>query len=134
MPVAPLDIEHLRAEFADRRIDYYLTVDSTMHAATGLPFDSVVLADEQTGGLGRHGHTWHSEPGSGIYCSIVLQPSPVLTLALGLAAADAIARAAGVACDLRWPQHDLMLDNRKNWRVSWCSWPMAPPSPASAST
>ena len=67
-------------------------IDSTMHAAAGLPLGSVVLADEQTAGQGRHGHSWHSEPASGIYCSIVLDPSPVLTLALGLAAAEAIAR------------------------------------------
>jgi len=112
MSLAPLDIERLRAEFPGRRIDYYPAVDSTMHAAAGLPLDSVVLADEQTGGLGRHGHSWHSERGSGVYCSIVLQPSPMLTLALGLATAEAIARAAGIACDLRWP-NDLMLDGRK---------------------
>jgi BirA family transcriptional regulator, biotin operon repressor / biotin---[acetyl-CoA-carboxylase] ligase len=107
-----LDIARVRAAFPERTIEYYPTIDSTMHAAENLPRGSVVLADEQTAGLGRHGHTWHSEPGNGIYCSIVLDPSPVLTLALGLAASDAIARATGIACDLRWP-NDLMLDGRK---------------------
>jgi BirA family transcriptional regulator, biotin operon repressor / biotin---[acetyl-CoA-carboxylase] ligase len=83
-----------------------------MHAAARLPRGSVVLADEQTGGLGRHGHSWYSEAGNGIYCSLALDPSPVLTLALGLATAEAIARSTGVACDLRWP-NDVMLDNKK---------------------
>jgi BirA family biotin operon repressor/biotin-[acetyl-CoA-carboxylase] ligase len=36
----------------------------------------------------------------------------VLTLALGLATADAIARSTGVACDLRWP-NDVMIGARK---------------------
>jgi len=108
----PLDIARLRGEFPDRRIGYYPAIDSTMHAAAGLPAGSVVLAEEQTAGLGRHGHGWHSERGNGIYCSIVLHPSPVLTLALGLATSEAIARSAGIACDLRWP-NDVMLDGKK---------------------
>ena len=48
---------------------------------------------------------------------------PVLTLALGLATAEAIAQATGIACDLRWP-NDVMLDDRK-WPASWCSWSTA---------
>jgi BirA family biotin operon repressor/biotin-[acetyl-CoA-carboxylase] ligase len=83
-----------------------------MHAAVGLEPGSVVLAGEQTAGQGRHGRRWHSEPASGIYCSIVLKPAPALTLALGLATADAIARATGMVCDLRWP-NDLMLADKK---------------------
>jgi BirA family transcriptional regulator, biotin operon repressor / biotin---[acetyl-CoA-carboxylase] ligase len=79
-----------------------------MHAAAGLPVGSIVVAEEQTAGQGRHGHTWHSEAYAGIYCSIVLEPRPLLTLALGLATAEAI----GVPCDLRWP-NDVMLDGRK---------------------
>lgn len=110
--MSALEIARLRAELPDRTIEYHATIDSTMHAAARLPPGSVVLADEQTAGLGRHGHSWHSEPGTGIYCSLVLEPSPVLTLALGLAAAEAIARSTGIACDLRWP-NDLMLDGKK---------------------
>jgi BirA family biotin operon repressor/biotin-[acetyl-CoA-carboxylase] ligase len=107
-----MDIERLRREFPARRIDYYPAVDSTMRAAVGLEPGSVVLAAEQTAGQGRHGRWWHSEAGSGIYCSIVLKPVPALTLALGLATADAIARATGMVCDLRWP-NDVMLAGKK---------------------
>jgi BirA family biotin operon repressor/biotin-[acetyl-CoA-carboxylase] ligase len=77
-----------------------------------MPSGSVVLAGRQTAGQGRHGHTWHSEPGNGIYCSVVLEPAPVLTLALGIATVEAIAQAYDIACDLRWP-NDLMLDGKK---------------------
>ena len=107
-----MDIERLRREFPARRIHHYAAVDSTMHAAVGLEPGSVVLADEQTAGQGRHGRWWHSEAGSGIYCSIVLKPMPVLTLALGLATADAITRATGLTCDLRWP-NDVLLAGKK---------------------
>jgi BirA family biotin operon repressor/biotin-[acetyl-CoA-carboxylase] ligase len=101
--VTPLDLSRL-----ERSVHYYPTIDSTMHAAAGLPTGSIVLAEEQTAGQGRHGHTWHSQPYAGIFCSIVLEPRPLLTLALGLATAEAIA----VPCDLRWP-NDVMIEGKK---------------------
>jgi BirA family biotin operon repressor/biotin-[acetyl-CoA-carboxylase] ligase len=79
---------------------------------------TVVIADEQTAGQGRHGRRWHSEPNSGLYVSIVLRPElqseslPVLTLALGLAVAEAVGEVTGLTCDLRWP-NDVMLESRK---------------------
>ncbi len=90
-----------------RPVHRYRTVESTMTIAAGLPLGSVVVAEEQTAGQGRHGHSWHSEPG-GLYCSIVLEARPLLTLALGLATAEAI----GIPCDLRWP-NDVMIGGRK---------------------
>jgi BirA family transcriptional regulator, biotin operon repressor / biotin---[acetyl-CoA-carboxylase] ligase len=110
--VTPLDIGGLRREFPDRRIDYYPSIDSTMRVAAALEPGAVVLAEEQRAGMGRHGHTWHSEASSGIYCSLVVAPAPVLTLALGLAVQDAIAKSTGIACDLRWP-NDVMIADRK---------------------
>ena len=107
-----MDIERLRRAFPARRIDYYPSIDSTMRAAVGLEPGSVVLAGRQTDGQGRLGRRWHSEAASGIYCSVVLEPAPALTLALGLATADAIARATGLVCDLRWP-NDVMLAGKK---------------------
>ena len=101
--MTPLDLTKLA-----RSVHYFPTIDSTMTAAAGLPLGSIVVAEEQTAGQGRHGHTWHSEPYAGIYCSIVLAPRPLLTLALGLATAEAIA----VPCDLRWP-NDVMIGGKK---------------------
>jgi len=118
----PFDLEFVRQHWP-QPVFYFATIDSTMLEAVRLAeaggaHGAVVVADEQTAGQGRHGHTWHSEPNSGLYASIVLRPVvradslPVLTLALGLAAADAIAEVAGLACDLRWP-NDVMLEGRK---------------------
>ena len=97
----PFDVEFVRQNWP-RPVSYFPTIDSTMLEAArlaeaGCPHGAVVIADEQTAGQGRHGRHWHSEPNSGLYVSIVLRPDlppeslPVLTLALGLAAADAIA-------------------------------------------
>jgi len=107
-----IDLPRLRGAFPERQILYFDSIDSTQRIASASEPGTIVLADRQLAGQGRHGHTWHSEPGTGIYCSIVLPPSPVLTLALGVATAEAIAQAAGIQCDLRWP-NDLMLDDRK---------------------
>ena len=112
--MSPEDLGRLRAAglHAPREVDFYTTIGSTMDAAAGRAPGTVIIAEEQTAGQGRHGHSWHSEPGSGIYLSIVLQPVPLLTLALGLATAEAITSVTGVACDLRWP-NDVMVDGKK---------------------
>ena len=118
----PFDIEFVRQSWR-QPVSYFATLDSTMLEAArlaeaGCAHGTVVIADEQTAGQGRHGRRWHSEPGAGLYASIVLRPDlrpdslPVLTLALGLAAADAIADTSGLKCDLRWP-NDVMLEGRK---------------------
>ena len=108
----PFDIDRIRRAFPTRTIDHYLSIDSTMTAAAGRPIGYVVLAEEQTAGQGRHGHSWHSAAGDGIYCSLVLPQTPLLTLALGLATHTAIFEASGMVCDLRWP-NDLLLGGRK---------------------
>ena len=107
-----IDLARLRHAFSERQILYFDSIDSTQRIAAASEPGTIVLADRQLAGQGRHGHTWHSEPGTGIYCSLVLPPAPVLTLALGIATVEAIAQATGIQCDLRWP-NDLMLDNRK---------------------
>src|SRR5437764_738121 len=107
-----IDLPRLRQAFPDRQILYFDSIDSTQRIAAASEPGAIVLADRQLAGQGRHGHTWHSAPGTGIYCSLVLPPSPVLTLALGLATVEAIAQSTGIHCDIRWP-NDLMLDNRK---------------------
>jgi biotin-[acetyl-CoA-carboxylase] ligase BirA-like protein len=92
--------------------------DAAALAVRGEPHGTVVVAEQQTAGIGRHGHTWHSEAGAGLYISIILRPAlapdalPVLTMALGIAARRAIDEVTGVQCDIRWP-NDLLLNGRK---------------------
>ncbi|MDP9171893.1 MAG: biotin--[acetyl-CoA-carboxylase] ligase [Acidobacteriota bacterium] len=89
--------------------------DASALAAEGEPHGTVVVAEEQTAGMGRHGQRWHSAPGGGLYLSIILrleEPKPILMLALGLAAQRAVDDLTGVSTDLRWP-NDLLLNDRK---------------------
>ena len=119
----PFDIEYVRKRMPGRVISYYDTIDSTMPeaarlAAAGCGPGTLVVAGSQTAGQGRYGRFWHSEPDSGLYVSIVLRPTlsnsslPVLMLALGLATAEAIARATDQACDIRWP-NDVLIGDKK---------------------
>jgi BirA family transcriptional regulator, biotin operon repressor / biotin---[acetyl-CoA-carboxylase] ligase len=108
----PLDVGRLRLAFPARRIEYFPSIDSTMSAAATLELGGIVLADEQTSGKGRLGRAWHSEAREGIYCSIVLESRPMLTLALALAARRAIQAATGIDCDIRWP-NDLLIGGKK---------------------
>ncbi len=117
------DLASVHARLPDRRIDWFSSVTSTMTLAArlardGCPSGTIVGADGQVAGIGRHGHTWHSEAEAGLYVSIVLRLAigpndlPVLMLALGLATQEAIAEATGLAADLRWP-NDVMINGRK---------------------
>ncbi|HVW84104.1 MAG TPA: biotin--[acetyl-CoA-carboxylase] ligase [Bryobacteraceae bacterium] len=89
--------------------------DAAALAAQGAPHGTAVVADRQTAGIGRHGHSWHSEPDAGLYLSLILRlpaATPALTMALGLAVQQAVNDLAQVSTDLRWP-NDVMLNERK---------------------
>jgi BirA family biotin operon repressor/biotin-[acetyl-CoA-carboxylase] ligase len=73
----------------------------------------VVGADHQTAGRGRRGRAWESQPGSSLLVSVVLRPvPPLVTLAAGVAAAQACQEVAGAAVTLKWP-NDVLLDGAK---------------------
>jgi BirA family biotin operon repressor/biotin-[acetyl-CoA-carboxylase] ligase len=84
------------------------SVPSTQDIARGMPIGSIVLADHQTAGRGRHDHRWEAPPGTGLLVSFVLPPNPALSLAAGVAAAEA----CGPQVRLKWP-NDLLLDGKK---------------------
>ena len=82
-------------------------------ARAGASDGVVVVADHQTAGRGRRGRTWESRPGASLLASVVLRPiPPLITLAAGLAAADACATVAGVEVQLKWPNDLLTADGK----------------------
>jgi len=96
----------------------FAEVDSTNRVAADLVRGGavdglVVVADHQTAGRGRQGRRWESEPGTSLLVSVVLRPVPALvTLAAGVAAAEACAAVAGAGVRLKWP-NDVMADEGK---------------------
>ena len=106
-----------------KRIYHFFKIDSTNSAAMALgekgePHGTVVIAEEQTAGRGRAGHTWHSEKTNGIYMTVLLRPpvspqqAPLITLVAGLAVREAVIEQTGLTPDLRWP-NDLLFGRRK---------------------
>jgi BirA family biotin operon repressor/biotin-[acetyl-CoA-carboxylase] ligase len=119
----PLNVERIRTLRPQNPIHYFATIGSTMTeaarlAAAGAPHGAVVLAEEQTAGIGRLGRSWQSQAEVGIYCSILLRlplsPAnlPVASLLLGLATAEAIQQSTHLTCDLRWP-NDVLINECK---------------------
>ena len=93
--------------FSDVR--WFSEVDSTNRVAADLAragaADGVVVgADHQTAGRGRRGRTWESRPGASLLVSVLLRPAPPLvSLAAGVAAAEACEAVAAVPIRLKWP-------------------------------
>ena len=102
--------------FSDVR--WFAEVDSTNRVAAdlvrrGAGDGLVVGADHQTSGRGRRGRTWESRPGSALLVSVVLRPvPPLVTLAAGVAAAEACEAVAAAAVRLKWP-NDLLSGDAK---------------------
>jgi BirA family biotin operon repressor/biotin-[acetyl-CoA-carboxylase] ligase len=124
---AALDAARPRLGTIAASVHYFSTIGSTNDvalslASSGAAAGVVVMADEQTAGRGRRGRTWFSPPGSGLYVSLVLAPSAarvapervvgLLTLTVGVALAEGIERATGLAPTIKWP-NDLTVDRRK---------------------
>jgi BirA family biotin operon repressor/biotin-[acetyl-CoA-carboxylase] ligase len=106
---------------------FFSTIGSTNDVAGSLATrgdsdGAIVIADAQTAGRGRRGHTWFSPPGAGLYVSVVLSPAraratperavALLTLAAGVALAEAIERVTALRADIKWP-NDLLVGRRK---------------------
>lgn len=117
------DLETVRGRLPGRRIEWSDSIDSTMSVAAelarqGCASGTIVGAEEQSAGVGRHGRSWLSERGAGLYVSIVLrlrlraEALPVVMLALGLATRDAIIDTTALAPDLRWP-NDVLIGGQK---------------------
>lgn len=78
----------------------------------------VLVAHKQTAGRGRRGRAWASSPGNSLTFSCAWQipanaaPPAGLSLAAGLAVADAIAEAGVCRVALKWP-NDVLVDGCK---------------------
>jgi BirA family transcriptional regulator, biotin operon repressor / biotin---[acetyl-CoA-carboxylase] ligase len=81
--------------------------DALEAARAGEPEGIVVVADHQTAGRGRLGRTWTAPVGGSLLCTILLRPPAAVagatTMAVAVAAAEAVAELTGRAPRLKWP-------------------------------
>lgn len=98
------------------------TVGSTMsevreRAEAGAPDGTAIVADEQTAGRGRHGRTWQSPPGTGVWASVLLRPGDipastlgVLPLLIGSNLARVLSHRSGAHLWVKWPNDIVWAD------------------------
>ena len=106
-----------------RQAEYFSQIDSTNQyakraAEEGAAEGLLVIADEQTKGRGRSGHTWTTPPGTAIAMTLLLRPRiapekiSMVTLITGLAVAQACRSLYGVDAGIKWP-NDVVIGGRK---------------------
>jgi len=132
-------LDALAFELGVPRVVAFESVGSTLDvahelAAAGADSGTVVVADAQTSGRGRMGRTWRSEPGAGVWLTLIERPRDVaaldvLSLRIGLGLATALDEFAALPVRLKWP-NDLYVGARKlggvlvevRWRDSAPEW------------
>jgi BirA family transcriptional regulator, biotin operon repressor / biotin---[acetyl-CoA-carboxylase] ligase len=93
-------------------------VEACRLAEAGAQHRTLVIADYQVSGRGRHGRRWIAPPGTGLLMSLILRPClepgevPWLTMIGGLAVVDAIESQARLAACLKWP-NDIVVNGFK---------------------
>ncbi|MBI4637742.1 MAG: biotin--[acetyl-CoA-carboxylase] ligase [Candidatus Rokubacteria bacterium] len=126
LAVDSLSIEAIRrrltAATVGRQIYLFGQIDSTNArlktlARGGAREGTVVLAEGQTAGRGRHGRPWFSPSGVNLYASVLFRPAlrlkdaGVFSLIAGLGLADAV-KDLGVSPSIKWP-NDVLVGRKK---------------------
>ncbi len=115
----------LQTRFIGKKIRYFENTPSTIWVGKQLTSEGdvakmhgmVIIAEEQTGGVGRMGRAWVS-PSGGIWVTIVLTPKvPVdhifmITMAGSIAVARAIRKEFNLGALIKWP-NDIFIGKKK---------------------
>jgi BirA family biotin operon repressor/biotin-[acetyl-CoA-carboxylase] ligase len=128
---APLTLDNIRSTLATTSLGQCLYLhpelpstnsEALALAQAGAAHGTVVVAESQSAGKGRRTRTWHSPPGTNIYCSVIVRGIgrecalaewlSWVPLTSALAAAEAVQTSASLALSLKWP-NDLLLHERK---------------------
>jgi len=85
-------------------------------ARRGAPHGTLVTADLQSAGRGRHGREWTAPAGSAVLMSVVLrdlgEAQELLPLAAAVAVCEAAEALAPLRCEVKWP-NDVWVDGLK---------------------
>lgn len=115
----------LKTQFIGKKIRYLENTPSTiwvgkqmcLEGDVGKIHGMVIIAEEQTGGIGRMGRAWVS-PSGGIWITVVLKPRiPIdhifmITMAGSIAIARAIRKEFDLGALIKWP-NDIFIGNKK---------------------
>ncbi|MDF0666598.1 MAG: biotin--[acetyl-CoA-carboxylase] ligase [Nitrospira sp.] len=126
-----LNIDSIRSTLATTSLGHVLYLHQDLPSTNteaaslvraGAPHGTVVIAESQSGGYGRHGRTWFSPPGLNIYCSVIIRGTGQslslsqwlswVPLVSALAVTEAVQQMAAISLSLKWP-NDLLLHDRK---------------------
>jgi len=113
---------HLTTEVVGHHVYIFNSVDSTNRALArladrGATEGTVVLAEAQTAGRGRHGSQWFSPEGANLYASVLFHPRiaprelPLFAPIASLALAEAV-WLEGAPALIKWP-NDVVVRGRK---------------------
>ena len=116
-------LQLLKKSASDAAITFRRTVTSTntllrAEAEKGAAHKTVLIANEQTEGRGRHGKSFFSPADSGIYLSVLLRPdfnasdAFLITTGAAVAVVRAIKEVCGIDADIKWV-NDIMLNGKK---------------------
>lgn len=116
-------LPHVKERSIADRIHVFKTLESTnltakKMALDGAPYNTVVIAEEQTKGRGRMGRSFFSPPAGGIYMTFILEPrfdtarSVLITTAASVAVCKAIEAVTGISCRIKWV-NDVYMEERK---------------------
>lgn len=117
--------KRLRTKFIGRDIRYYSSIPSTTGIAKVLCnrkdvsklHGTVIIAEEQTGGIGRQGRAWVS-PKGGVWITIILKPTiPIdhlhmITMAGSIAVVRALRKEYDLGALIKWP-NDIYIGDKK---------------------
>jgi BirA family biotin operon repressor/biotin-[acetyl-CoA-carboxylase] ligase len=117
--------KHLKTRIIGRRMRYFESIPSTIWFGKDLAEQGglddlhglVIIAEEQTGGVGRMGRAWVS-PIGGIWITIVLKPTiPIdhlfmLTLAGSVSVARVLRKMFDIGALIKWP-NDIIIGDKK---------------------
>jgi BirA family biotin operon repressor/biotin-[acetyl-CoA-carboxylase] ligase len=131
--------EELATILALPRVIVFDEVTSTLDVAhelgeAGAPAGTLVIADAQTAGRGRMRRSWRSDPGAGIWLTLLERPSSdealgVLALRIALALAPGLDAFSTSPVQLKWP-NDVYAQGKKlagvlveaRWRGARLDW------------
>jgi BirA family biotin operon repressor/biotin-[acetyl-CoA-carboxylase] ligase len=100
---------------------HFRRVESTNDVARALAVEgassgTIVTADEQTAGRGRHDRRWIAPPGTALLYSAILRPlessDGLLPLAVPIAVCEVAEQLGASQCQIKWP-NDVWLEERK---------------------